>query len=279
MNTNTSIKVMYLNPVGSSDESGDQIFADMAKAYKYPNSSIDIASLNPASVPPKITDLEFRTYESYIINDTVKAARYASIHDYDAMVIGCFYDPALDAAREISNNSVIVAPCQAAITTVLNMAHNFSIIIGEWTWENQMRRTIYDYGYADKLASFKAIGMRVEDFQKDPSATKELIKVAALEAVIEQMAESIILGCTMEVGFYQEVQSFLKGEGYNVPVIDASIVALKSAENAALLNKCCGWQNSRVWGMQPPPEQQLKDFDILQSDYKFGNIINIPPST
>ena len=101
--------------------------------------------------------------------------------------------------------------------------------------------------------------------------------MAAVEAVTLHKAESIILGCTLEIGFYQELQSFLLSEfSTTVPVIDCSVAAFKAAENAALL-KQWGWKNSRVWGMQPPPESELADFGILQTDVKFGNQIVVGP--
>ena len=45
-----NIKVMYLNPIGSS--AYDRVFADMIEQYKYPATRADIVSMNPASVPP-----------------------------------------------------------------------------------------------------------------------------------------------------------------------------------------------------------------------------------
>ena len=274
MSLDTNIKVMYLNPVGNADY--DQVFADMAKTYKYPGTAVDVVSMNPASVPPKMTNLEFRTYEAFIIRDTVEAARYASKNGYDAMVIGCFYDPALEDAREISSNAAVVAPCQAACEAALNLANNFSVIIGQTKWEDQMRKAVYHYGYQDKLASFQAIGVGVEDFHKDPDATKALLEAAAIEAVELHKAESIILGCTLEVGFFKELQERLRNVfPGNIPVIDCSIAALKAAENVALAMKV-GWNPSRVWGMRPPPESELQAFGILQTDYKFGNVVPVP---
>ena len=275
MSADMNITVMYLNPIGNSDY--DETFANMIRDYKYPQTTAYVASMTGNDVPAKMTNLEYRTYESYIVNETVKVARYCSIHDFDAMVIGCFYDPALLDAREISDNTVIVAPCQASVTTALNVANNFSIIIGERKWEDQMKQTVHEYGYKDKLASFEAVGLRVEDFHKDPAKTKEKLELAAIEAVTIHRAESIILGCTLEVGFYQELQNLLSVNiGGNVPVIDCSIASFKAAENAAL-QKRLGWRNSRIWGMQPPPESELAEFGILQTDVKFGNMIKIDP--
>lgn len=275
MSLNTNIKIMYLNPAGYSSD--NQMFADMAKTYKYPGTAVDIVSFNPATVPPKMTDLEFRSYEALIIADTVKVARQASRDGYDAMVIGCFYDPALVDAREISGDTIIVAPCQASIMQAMTVANNFSVIIGEDKWYDQMRDTVYQYGYRDKLASFEAVGLRVEEFHTDPQRTIALMKEAGRRAYTLHHAESIILGCTMEIGFYSELQQFLTEEagGRNVPVIDCSIASLKAAEDAALRRQI-GWTNSRAWGMEPPSEEELAKFDIFQDDYQFGNIIHVP---
>lgn len=275
MSLDTSINILYLNPAGYSSD--NQMFADMAKTYKYPATAVDIVSFNPATVPPKMTDLEFRSYEALIIGDTVKAARQAAKDGYDAMVIGCFYDPALLDAREISGDTIVVAPCQASISQALTIANNFSIIIGEDKWSDQMRDTVYQYGYRDKLASFESVGLRVEDFQVDPERTASLMKHAGRRAYVEHQAESIILGCTMEMNFYRELQQFLSEEagGLNVPVIDCAIASLKAAEDAAL-RKQMGWENSRAWGMQPPSEDELAKFDIFQEDYQFGDIVHVP---
>ena len=275
-----NIKVMYLNPVGIS--AYDQVFAEMIEEYKYPATQADVVSMHPASVPPDMNNLEYRSYESFIINDTVKAARYASEHDYDAMVIGCFYDPALHDAREIASNTIIVGPCQASIVTALNIANRFSILIGRTKWEAQMRHAVHEYGYGDKLASFQPVDLRVAEFHKDPDETRKRLQAAALKAVRVHKAEAIILGCTLEIGFYRELQDYLNGPeafpGAGIPVIDPSIAAFKSAENAALL-KQYGWKNSRYGSMQPPPEDELKAFNLFREDYRFGNIIRVPATS
>ena len=278
MSLRTNIKIMYINPVGESAD--NETFAAMAREYKYPETAVDIVSLNPSSVPPKMTNLEFRSYESLVIADIVKATRQASKEGYDAIVIGCFYDPALEDAREISNETLVVAPCQASIMHALTIANNFSIVIGEDKWADQMRDTIFNYGFGDKLASFESIGLRVDDFQKDPERTSSLMEEAGRKAYTQHHAESIILGCTMEIGFYKSLQKYLTEEagGWNVPVIDCSIASLKAAENAAL-RKQLGWTNSRVWGMKPPPEDELQKFGIYQDDYQFGDVVHVPADT
>src|SRR3546814_17941340 len=79
---------------------------------KAADTEIDLVSLNTSPLP---NHLEYRTYEALIVADMVRLARMADAEAYDAMVIGCFYDPGLEDARAISGRTVVVAPCQASV--------------------------------------------------------------------------------------------------------------------------------------------------------------------
>ena len=267
-------KVLYLNPVAFPDY--DQMFADAIAEYKSPLTDAYVASLNPATTPPKINNLEYRVYEAYTDLDVVRMARYCANNGFDAMIIGCFYDPSLKGAREISGDCTIVGPCQSACQAALTIADKFSIIIGRTKWEDQMRETVYGYGYHDQLASFQSVGLRVEEFHQDPAKTKELLLAAAIEAVEVHKAEAIVLGCTLEIGFFKILSEELeKHFGFYVPVIDPGIAAYKAAEEAANRAKI-GWKTSRAWGYESPAEAEMKSFDIMQKDYEPGNLIHIP---
>lgn len=261
------IKIMFLSPVAS--DTYDPFMADTLATYKYPNTEAHVTSLNSDLGP--ITNLEYRTYEAIVTADIVRAAHQAALEGFDALVIGCFYDTALHDAREISGDMLVIAPCHASIETALTLANNFSIIVGQRKWVNQMENTVHEYGYGDKLMSFHHVGMNVVEFQQDHDCTRDRLIAAGQQAVEEDYAESLILGCTLETGFYQEMESVL-----GVPVIDPSIAAFKAAEHAALLKQICGWTPSRKWGSEAPPPQELTEFGIFNKPYEFGNRILVP---
>ncbi|MCO6450780.1 MAG: hypothetical protein J5I90_08325 [Caldilineales bacterium] len=262
------IKVMFLDPVGSSDY--DQFMANWIADYKYPGTEAHVTSFSPDSIGP-ITNLEYRAYEAIVTAEIVKAAYQAAAEGFDAFVIGCFYDTALHDAREISGDMIVTAPCQASCQIALTLANNFSIIVGQRKWVNQMHNTVRDYGYGDKLMSFRHVGMNVVEFQKDHDCTRDRLISAGRQAVEEDYAETLILGCTLETGFYQEMEAEL-----GVPVIDPSIAAFKSAEHAALLKQQCGWKPSRKWGSEAPPAYEMADFGAFSKPYAFGNRIVVP---
>jgi allantoin racemase len=198
----------------------------------------------------------------------IKATRQASVEGFDALIIGCFYDPFLLDAREISGDMVVVGPCHSSIEIALKLSNKFSVIIGQKKWEHEMHSTIKEYGYGEHLASFRDVCMTVPEFQKDHAVTEEKLMEATHLAIEKDGAESIILGCTLEFGFFEKIQ-----KKFNVPVIDPSIAALKQAEQAAILKNQFGWKPSRHWSTQAPPEEDIARFGLFKDEYKFGNRI------
>lgn len=261
-------KIMFLTPVAS--DCFDRVMADTLEAYKYADTEAHVTSLNESTGPP-ISNLEYRTYEALVTGEIIRATHQANQEGFDALVIGCFYDTALHDAREISGDMIVVAPCHASIEIALTLANNFSIIVGQQKWVNQMQATVREYGYRDKLMSFRDVGLNVVEFQQDHNCTCERLIAAGRKAIEEDHAESLILGCTLETGFYREMEAEL-----GVPVIDPTIAAFKAAEHAAHLKQCCGWKPSRKWGSEAPSPREISEFSIFSEAYEFGNRIVVP---
>ena len=261
---NNKSKIMYLTPVG--DPGLDNLFFDMVKEVKSPDTEVHITSLKDDL--GSFSHIEFRSYEAMATPGIINATIAAAEEGFDALVIGCFYDTALHDAREVSGDMVVVAPCHSSIEIALSLANNFGIIVGRRKWVNQMTNTVAEHGYKDKLSGFFDVGLGVDDFQKDHKKTVELLTKAARDAVENHHAESIILGCTAEFGFYKPLQDEL-----GVPVIDPSLAALKKAEQAANLKKNFNLIPSRKWSCESPSPEEIKKFKLFQDKNPFGNRI------
>lgn len=255
------VKVLWINPVGFS--SFDKPMADMIAQIKEPRTTVELVSLAMESSPD---NLEYRTFESLIIRETVELSRYAARGDFDGVVIGCFYDPALHEAREISGSAVVVAPCEASLQVMTRLCNRFSIIVGQDFWVEQMTRRVHEYGLAGKLASMRSIRCPVAEMQVDPQRTKSRIMAAAREAIEKDGAEAIVLGCTIEFGLFRELQ-----ESLGVPVIDPVFASFKECEFAAGLKKAYGWKPSRIGSCQPPSEHDLERFRVFSRNPPIGN--------
>jgi allantoin racemase len=245
-------KILWINPVATNLY--DQAMAEMFQGVKDPATKVDVVSF-PGSGP---THLEYSSYEMMIMPELMRTIRRAEDQGYDAAVIGCFYDPGLRAARELVKKMVITAPAEASLRLAATLGDTVSIIVGRRKWIPEMRENVHKYGYANQLSSFKVLNLGVHDFQKDHVETKRRILAAAEEAVHKDGAEVIILGCTIEFGFYQEVQRKL-----GVPVLDATIAPLKYAEYLVELRERFGWGHSKIASYEGPPELEVSEWSLF----------------
>ena len=262
--TKAARKIMYLNPVGTSLY--DQVFADMAQKYKQPDTEVHITSLDASE--GEFTHIEFRSYEAMVTAGIIRATRAAAREGFDALAIGCFYDTALHDAREVSGDMVVTAPCLASCRLATNLSNRFGVIVGRRKWVDQMQSTVNSYGFEAACAGFYDVNLGVNDFQVDHKRTNELLAGAAENAVEKGYAESVILGCTLEIGFHETLENHL-----GVPVIDVSIAALKEAEYAAEMKTKCNWKPSRKWSCESPSEEEMAAIGVFDKPNIFGNRI------
>ncbi len=262
------LKIMYLSPVGNRG-ADDGIFAKMAADNKLPGTEVHVASLPDGD--GAFTHIEFRSYEAIVTRGIIRAVRAAAREGFDAFAIGCFYDTALHDAREISGDMIVTAPCQSSCEIAASLANRFGVIVGRRKWVNQMQATVHDHGHRDRLSGFYHVELGVNDFQRDHAETNRRLTDAGRRAVEQDYAEALILGCTLEVGFHNELAQTL-----GVPVIDPSIAALKRAEYAAILKRQCGFIPSRKWSCEPPSEEEIARFGGFDDGEAFGNRVVVP---
>lgn len=246
-------KILWIDPVGHDDFS-DDIQSILQEAGR-PDTTVDVTALERGP-----HHVEYRYYESLVTPDVLHAVRNAENKGYDATIVGCFYDLGLDEAREVSESMPVVAPAEATTHPATTLGESFSIVVGRQKWVPQMRNRVRKYGFDDQLASFRPVDLGVLDFQKDSGTTKDRLRTAARTAIEEDNAEVVILGCTAEYGFYEELQDDL-----GVPVLDAVTAPFKYAELLADL-AAFGWTHSKVGGYESPPVAEIDDWGI-EDDY------------
>ncbi|PXF42528.1 Hydantoin racemase [Gracilariopsis chorda] len=262
------LKLLWLNPVNTPDY--DQVFANMIARVKLPNAEVHVMSLK-LSPPIMLDNLEWRIFESFIWQSVAHMAHFAAINAFDGFAIGCFYDTAFEEAREVSGEAIVAAPCDASLKVISTVCNRFSVIIGVEKWKVQMEDRIRHYGYHEKLASFRTIRMHVDELQVDTKKTEEAIRNAVRRAKDEDSAEGVILGCTMEFGFYAVLQN-----EFNIPVIDAALACYKEMEHAATNKVQFGWKPSRLYSMEPPSKERLNKSGIFAGSAPIGNHIVLP---
>ncbi len=245
-------KILWINPIGIS--LFDKPMLDYLNTIKDENTDLQVISFN---IGPH--HLEYQFYEALVGMDILRAIKDADKKGFDAAVIGCFYDPYLSEAREITN-MVVTAPAESSLAIAISLGYKFSVLVGRKKWIPQMEENIIKYGLKDRLASFKSIEMGVLEFQEKKEETEKRLLEAGKEAIEEDGAEVLILGCTAEFGFYKKLQ-----EKLNVPVIDATIAPLKYAEFLVNLKKSVGLSHSKIGKYESPPYNEIKEWNLENS--------------
>lgn len=248
------VRMLWINPVGT--HLYDAPIGAELRAEAAPATRVDVCSL--PGVGPQ--HLEWNALEAVVAGPTMGVVRWASEQQgYDAAVIGCFYDPFLRGARELAGPMAVTAPAEACLHIAATIGERVSILVGRRKWIPEMHENVVKYGYGDHLASFRVLDMSVDEFQADPETTQQRILAEAESAVRADRADAVVLGCTIEFGFYREVQDKI-----GVPVIDAITAPLRYAEFLATVGADHGWRTSRVGGYDSVPARELEWIPIVE---------------
>lgn len=161
--------------------------------------------------------------------DVVAKVRQAEKDGMDAVVINCFGDPGLDAAREVVSIPV-VGPCEASMHVAATLGHKFSVITILQSLIPELEFHAQKYGVGSKFASARSIELPVLDLEEGREEFVDRAVDKAVEAIEDDEAHVIVLGCTGLAGLDREIEEILREKGYAVPVLDPAGTALKIAE-------------------------------------------------
>lgn len=149
--------------------------------------------------------------------------------DFDAFVIGCFGDPGLAAARELTDTPV-VGPASASFHTAVQLADRFSCITILESTKPFTRRLVHEYGLGEQLASVPIVEAPVLEIDHSSDALVEDMIAAGRSAVEDDGAEALVPGC-MSLSFMQVHDEIADAVG--VPFIDPVTVGLETASTWA----------------------------------------------
>jgi len=186
--------------------------------------------------------------EALAIPSTLDLVKKANREGYDAIIIACFSDPGLDAAKEISEIPVIGIE-ESTLHMAAVLGAKFSIMTARRERIPSKEEHVRIRGLEQFLASVRSLDLSVAETDAEPRKTKRRVLEVARKAVEEDGAEVIILGCAGMAGYALEIESKLHAK-----VLDPTAVALKTAEAMVDL----GLVHSKVGLFATPPEKSFK---------------------
>ena len=120
--------------------------------------------------------------------------RKASDAGAKAIIIGCFDDTGLDAARDIAACPVIGIGQAAYHMAVLSGAR-FSVVTTLAVSVPILEGNIHAYGFTFQLGRVRASGVPVLDLETDPAGTADVVVGEIKRAVTEDKVDTVVLGC------------------------------------------------------------------------------------
>ena len=124
----------------------------------------------------------------------LKLVAKASDQGASAIIIGCFDDTALPAARQQAKCPV-VGIGQAAYHLAALAGERFSVVTTLEVSVPILRENIQSYGLGGQLAKVRASGVPVLALEQDPDAATDRVISEVLRAAREDGVQSVALGC------------------------------------------------------------------------------------
>jgi len=210
------LKIKVIIPV-STNKWNESVEADY-KRLKGPQTSIDIVHLKRG---PEAIQSEYdeANVTPFILEEVTLSVRRA----YDAIIIYCFSDPALPAAREISTIPVLSIG-ESSQLFAMALADRIGILATVDQTIPKLRRKLAAKGISSRFPSIHALNIPVLDYDHAEKVMDRALDVAS-RMVHEDRIEALLLGCGSLFNIKERLQDTL-----SIPVVAPGEVALKHAE-------------------------------------------------
>jgi allantoin racemase len=165
-----------------------------------------------------------------VVPELIRLAPHAQERGFDAIIIGCYSDPGIDALREMLRIAVI-GPGAASLYLAAQLGTRLSVLTPAGRGFGRVAARLRALALEPLLASVRGIGLSVMDLAQQKPGALEKAAEAARGAVEQDGADVLVLGC-MSMAFLPGICETLS-EGVGVPVVNPVIAALKTAEMVA----------------------------------------------
>jgi allantoin racemase len=235
------MRIIVINP-NTSKSMTDHVRRELEKIKR---DDTELTVVNPEHGPVSI---ESAYDEALAIPPTLELVRKANEEGYDAVILACFSDPGLDAAKEISDIPVFGIE-ESSMHVAAMLGHKFAVTVGDKARSPSKDLHVRVRNVESAYATALSMDMPVLEMDANPDKAKARIMELGRQAVEEEGVEVIILGCAGLSGYAEDIEREL-----GVVVLDPTSVALKVAEAMVDL----GVRHSKVRRFAKPPEKEIK---------------------
>lgn len=215
-------------------------------AWVTPGTEVDVVSLprGPASI-------ESEYDEALAGPGILQRVQEATRDGADAIFVSCGADPAIPAAREITDVPV-VGGFEPAMLTALTLGERIGILQVLPNVLPMLRSLARRHAIGDRLGTIRVIDLPVLGLAHDDVLVDRLAEQAR-SAVHSGEADVLVLGCTGMLGVAAAVEERLAAEGLAVPVVDPTAAAVLWLEAQVRMRLTA----SRTTYLTPPAKERI----------------------
>ena len=251
-------RIAFINPFGT--DAYDAIIRDTLGPLAMDDTDVEIRNLVGA---PENIDYFWPKHllEVAVFEECMRLEE----EGFDAVIVGCCYDPGVRVARELVDIPV-VGPLEAALNMASYFGHRSTIVTDHHKAVPFLEDLVRLYGQGN-VRNVRCIDWWVTEMIGSPSdVAADAVRVSN-EALAEDDADLVVLGCTIIAAcFTQHVRA--TGEYANVPIVNPNVLALKSAEMLADLRQRGEYRLSRRGYYEKQTARDADEFGRIRRDYR-----------
>jgi allantoin racemase len=253
------VKICFINPFGT-DVYNDLIMETMSP---YLTRGAELFVANTKNCPENIDYY----YNKHLIEEAIyESCIDAEREGFDAVIVGCCYDPGVRVARELVDIPVI-GPLEAAMQLAPYFGHEYVLVTDHHKAVPYLRDLVRLYGEDAHCRKVDCIDWWVTDMIQDPAGVARDAVAAANKIKEEAGADLAILGCTIISASYEK--SILDGQPRDFSILNPNTMALKIAQSLAELKQQGAYSISRRAYYQSLKDRNEHEFNSVRA--RFAN--------
>ena len=246
-----SRRINFINPFGTL--AYDEIVHATLAHYAADGTQLAITHLDGCP-----SDIDYFYSKHLMESVLMEAVMRSEEQGFDAVIVGCCYDPGVRTARELVDIPV-VGPMEAALQLAGYHGHSFTVVTDHHKAAPYIEDVVRLTGLGGNCRGVRTIEWYVRDMVNDPDTVARDTIATCRNVLAETRADTILMGCTIVAACYQQYL-MRGGEAPDIAIVNPNLMALKIAETLADLKQKGGYRISRAGYYEKPTGHYATEF-------------------
>jgi len=246
------VRINFINPFGTPVY--NDLITETLLPYARPDTEIVVT--NTRNCPENIDYY----YNKHLMETVVfEKVMQSEAKGFDAVVVGCCYDPGVRVARELVDIPV-VGPLEASMQMAGYFGHSYTVVTDHHKAVPYLEDMVRLYGLGGNCRGVRCVDWWVKDMVKDPDQVALDTIAVSKKVLAETRAEVVIMGCTIVAACYQRYLMAQKAKP-DVAIVNPNLLALKMAESLADLKRSGVYHLARAGYYEQPKGLYREEFE------------------